>query len=111
MGMDDVELMLPKESGEGRQQKRIGHRREPFPKCMERDTALFQLLDKRSPRPVEQQDLHIVAIGMMTPRQLRHQPLSAAGPKGCDDVEDLHVESKQVFGNLFSYAGLVCQRR
>ena len=88
--MDDVELMLPKESGEGRQQKRIGHRCEPFPERMDRDPALFQLFEKRRPRPVEQQDLHLVAIGMMTPRQLRHQPLSAAGPKGGDDVENLH---------------------
>ena len=77
---------------------------------MERDTALFQLFDKRSPRPVEQQDLHLVAIGMMTPRQLRHQPLSAAGPEGGDDVENLHAGLKEMFGNLFAYAGLVCQR-
>ena len=91
---------------------------------MDRDVALFQLFEKRRSRPVEQQDLHLVAIGgllvissvvekspaRMAPRQLRHQPLSAAGPEGGDDVENLHAGLKEMFGNLFAYAGLVCQR-
>ena len=90
MGMDDVELMPPKESGEGRQQKRIGHRRESFSKRMDRDAARFQFFDKLGRGSVKEQNLHSVAIGMMTSRQLRHQPLSAAGPEGGDDVENLH---------------------
>ena len=88
--MDDVEGMLPEESDQCRQQKRIGHRREPFPECMDRDAAPFQFFDKRSPRSVKQQNSDFVTRLAKPPCQVGHQTLGSAGTQGSDDMEDSH---------------------